>query len=100
MLAQNTKTTQQSDVIRTSSTCKRKKEDKTAEEMQNTSKKSDENDGNRKHEKCSILKIYIIYCLTSSQIWLIPLVDDEHSCTNLTKCTSKCARTLSVNITN
>ncbi len=54
MLAQNTKTTQQqSDVMRTSSTCKRKKE-KTAEEMQNTSKQSDENDGNRKHEKCSI----------------------------------------------
>jgi hypothetical protein len=51
MFAQNTKTTQQqSDVIRTSSTCKRKKEHKTAEEMQNTSKKSDENDGNRKHE--------------------------------------------------
>jgi len=46
----------QSDVIRTSSTCKRKKEHKTAEEMQNTSKKSGENDGNRKHEKCSILK--------------------------------------------
>jgi membrane protein involved in colicin uptake len=57
MLAQNTKKIQQqSDVIKTSSTCKRKKEHKTAEEMQNTRKKSDENDGNRKHEKCSILK--------------------------------------------